>query len=78
MRQGSQCESVFVDVLRLVKKRFDEIAAADIMGQVAKVTVAKRVIAHILNDAAPVSVSMGLDYICLRGVRIGAQQQLLD
>ena len=63
--QGSECEGILVDVLCLVKERLDEIAAADIMGQVAEETIAKRVIAHVLNDAAPIRISMGLDHIFL-------------
>ena len=62
-------ESIFIHVLGLAKKGHDEVAAADIMRQVAEEPASKRVIPHILDNAA--SVSIGMRLLQLGGGRRG-------
>src|SRR5258705_3148370 len=57
---GTDRESVFVQILGVSQQSDDEVAAADIMCQVAKEYAAVRVVAHILNDGAAVRIAVRL------------------
>ena len=69
MREGSYGESQFVDRVSILKLPNNEIAGSDIVGQIAEQTFAERVITHILNSRAAVSVCVRLDQ--LLGCRAG-------
>src|SRR5579872_7330777 len=56
--QATEGKRVLVDVLRLVKQRLDEIAAANIVREVREEMVAERIIAHVLDDAAAIGVGV--------------------
>ena len=54
--ERAEREGVLVDVLRIAYQRFDEIAGADVVQQVAEEMAAERVVAKVLDDAAAVRV----------------------
>src|SRR2546429_5903283 len=69
MRERTDGEGVFVDILSVSQKRVDEVAVADIMREAAEKGAAVRVVAHILNDGAAVGVGLGPAQILLGCLR---------
>jgi hypothetical protein len=63
MRQSAQGKCVFIQVFGFCEKRKDEIAASDIMGQVAEEFAAKRIVTHVLDNRAAINIRMGLQEI---------------
>src|SRR5260370_74280 len=59
VRHSAEREGVFVQILGIAQQNYHEIAAADVMRQVAEEHAAVRVVTHVLNDGAPVSVTVG-------------------
>src|SRR2546429_2346134 len=78
MRERTKRKGVFRSVLRVVQQRPDEIAAANIMRQVAEKWAAVRVVAHILNNGAAVRIGLRPAQVLLRSLRILFQKQGLD
>src|SRR5436853_2733661 len=50
VRECTEGESVLVDILSICEQRLDEIAAADVMREVAEKGAAVRIVAHVLKD----------------------------
>ena len=73
MRQRSQREGVLIDVGRFVQQRGDKFSATNVVHQVAEILAAAGIVAHILNQAAAVSVGMCLAQIF--GGRVGKPRQ---
>ena len=59
--QRSQREGQFVQRLRFANQVQDEISGTHVMHQVAEELAAKRVVAHVLDDASPVGTGVRLD-----------------
>ena len=78
MGEGAECESVFREILRIVQQSLDEIAAADVMREIAEERAAVGIVAHVLNDGAPIGVGLRAAQIFLGGLRKFSQQQRLD
>ncbi len=66
VRQRAQSESVFIDVTGVVEQGLDEIARPDIMSEITEQAAPERVVAHVLDDAAPVCIS-----VCISQLRHG-------
>ena len=66
MRQRAQRECILVQILRLANQVENEVAAADVVRQIAVELAAERIIAQILNDASAVGVSMRLGQLIRR------------
>ncbi len=58
--QRAQSECIFVEVLRFADQGHDEIAAADVMREIAEKVAAERIISQVLNDATPIRVGVRL------------------
>ena len=78
MGQRAQGEGVLVKIARLPHQRHHEIAAADVVHQVAEQPAPERVVAHVLHDAAAVGVSVGFGQLVRSGGGIERQQHRLD
>src|SRR5260370_3344472 len=78
MSQGTQREGVLVHIPGLANHGRDEVAAADIVRQIAVECAPKRVVAQILNNASPISVSVGLAQLIARTSWKSLQEQWLD
>ena len=78
MRERTKRKGVLCQVLRVVQQRPHEIAAANIMRQVAEKWAAVRVVAHILNNGAAVRIGLRPAQVLLRSLRILCQKQGLD
>ena len=76
--QRAQSECIFVQVLRFADQFRDEIAAADVMGEIAEKAAAERIISHILNDAAPIRVSVRLLQLLRRRSGKPFEKQFLE
>ena len=66
MRQRPQRECILVEVLRLSNQVQYEVAAADVMSQIAVKRAAERIISQILNDASAVGIGVRLSQL-IRG-----------
>src|SRR5260370_14642792 len=60
IRKGPQGKRIFVYVGCIVNQSDDKISTADVMNEVAEFLAAERIIAHVLDHATAVGVSMGL------------------
>ncbi len=60
VRERADGEGEFVGGLRVVEKREDEVAGADVVGEVGEELVAEGIVAEVLNGAAAVGVAVGL------------------
>ena len=58
VRERAQRKGIFVGILAFSQQLQDKISGANVMGQVAEVFVAKRVVAQILDHRASVGVGM--------------------
>ena len=75
VRQRAKRKGIFVRVRRLAQKRFDEVARAHVVHQVAEELVAERVIPQILNDRPAVGVGARFVHLCGRRARISLLNQ---
>jgi hypothetical protein len=64
MGERAERERVLVQIARVANDRFNEIAAAHVVQQVAEEMAAERVVAEILNDRAAVGVLTRLPQVC--------------
>src|SRR5215212_8444720 len=63
MSQRPEREGILVGVARLGYQGFDKVTAPDIVREVAEEFGGKRVVAHVLDDAAAVSVGISLSQL---------------
>jgi len=71
MGEGAEGEGVFIEVaigFGVAEVRLNEIAAADVMREVAEKMAAVGVVAHVLNDGAAVGEGVGFAEIVGRGI----------
>ena len=73
VRQCSQSESILIKVLGFADQVEDEIAAADVMCQIAEELAAERIIPQILNNASSVGVC-----VCLRQLFRGGSRKSFE
>ena len=66
VRQRAKGESVFVQVSGVVDEIDDEVSAAHVMGEIAEVLVAERVVTHVLYQRSAIGKGVRLFQI-LRG-----------
>src|ERR1051326_1892751 len=78
MSHGAKSKRVFIAVFRFLEKVENEIAASNVVHQVAEELAAERVVAHVLNDASTVGIGMRLYQISGRGARESTQKQRLQ
>jgi hypothetical protein len=78
MGERADGESVLRNVFCISQESQNEIAAADVVCQIAKKGAAVGVVAHVLNDGAAVGVGLRPAQILLRGLREFFQEQRLD
>src|SRR5260370_30135915 len=78
MGERADSESVRIEIFRLAQQSLDEIAATDIMREVAEKGAAIRVITHILNNGAAVSVALRPAQIFFGCLREFFQEERLD
>jgi hypothetical protein len=60
VRERADSEGELIGSLRVVEKRENEVAGADVMGEVGEELVAEGIVAEVLNGAAAVGVAVGL------------------
>ena len=60
VRERADGEGQLVGVVRIAEEVDDEVAGADVVGEVGEEEVAEGVVADVLNDAATVGVGAGL------------------
>ena len=60
VRERADGEGEFIGSLRVVEKRENEVAGADVVGEVGEELVAEGIVAEVLNGAAAVGVTVGL------------------
>ena len=76
MRHGSQGEGVFIGIARIAQEGSNEIAAADVVGQVAEEFVIKRIVAEILNSATAIGIGVSLAQLrCSDGGEAGFEER---
>ena len=68
VRQSAVGERQVIQTLRLLEKRRHEVSAAHVMDEIAEKLAAERIVAHVLYDAAAVSVGMSLKQIVVAGL----------
>src|SRR6266853_1488292 len=78
VRKRAEGERVLNDVFGVPQQRKDEIAAADVMREVAEEGAAIWVVAHILNDRAAVSVGLRPAEILFGRLREFLPEERLD
>ena len=66
VRQRAQGKGVLVGILTLREQLANEIAAANVVHQIAEFDAAKRIVAKILNDGAAIGISVRLREFGLR------------
>jgi hypothetical protein len=74
VREGSDSEGEIVSVLGIAQEAEDEVAGADIVGEVGEEWVAKGIIAEVLDGAAAIGVGMGHPELLFREVRKAPEQ----
>src|SRR6266568_125474 len=78
MRQRAKRECIFVDIVALAQEFEDEIAAANVMDQIAEFFAAERIVTKILDDGAPIGISMGIAYLIVCESWVTREQERLD
>ena len=58
--EGAESESIFIEGGGIAEKRFDKIAGAHVVDEIAEKMAAERIVAEILNDRAAIGVRMSL------------------
>src|SRR5947207_14925007 len=76
--QRSECKRELVYVLRIVQQRDHEITAARVVDQVAEELAPERVVAHILNNGAPISIGMRFNQLVRSSIGEMLQQERLQ
>src|ERR1035437_579963 len=75
VRQGSQGESVLVDVLAFEQQLTNKVSAPDVVHKIAELPAAERVVAEILDNGASVRVGVGILNLVFRQSRIALEQE---
>jgi len=75
MAERADAEGKFVEVVDSLIRFGGEVAAADVVGEVAEEFVAERVVAEILDEAAAVGVGVGFDEFVRSGVGIALKEK---
>src|SRR5713226_3040218 len=75
VRQSAERECVFIQVLRIADQRLDEVAAANVVHQIAEEMTAVRIIAQVLNDRAAKGEAMSLAQFVGSGVWKALEEQ---
>jgi hypothetical protein len=76
--QRAECKGVLVKRLGVANERDNEIAAADVVRQIAEETAAEGLIAHVLDDASAVGEGVRFNQLLRRGRGKTLQQGLLE
>ncbi len=76
--ERAQGKRVFIERSGIAEQGQDEIAAADVVQEVAEEMAVVRVIAEVLNDGAAVGVSFGFAQLVGCGVGKAREKQRLD
>src|SRR5580700_3129439 len=71
-------EGQLVDVVRFVNQVGDEVAGADVMGEIAEEPVAKGIVARVLDGGSAIGVGASFTKLGGRGVGVAAEKQRLD
>src|ERR1700733_3692539 len=66
MRERTERECIFIQILGVPQECFDEIGASNVMYQVAEKMAAMRIISEILNDCPTVGVPVSLPELIVR------------
>src|SRR5258708_3150526 len=75
VRQGAESKGVLVLVLALFEHRQHEVAASDVVNQVAELHASKRIVAEVLDDGATVGKGVSLLDLFFRQPGIFLEQQ---
>src|SRR5208283_3135493 len=75
VRKRAQGESVFVGILTLQEHLSDEIAAANVVQQVAEFHAAERIVAEVLDDGAAVGIRVRLLELVFRERRESLEEE---
>jgi hypothetical protein len=78
VREGTECKSIAVEVLGVAEQCEDEVATANVVGEIAKEVAAVRVVAEILDDGAAVGVSVCFFEFFRGGFREALKEQRAD
>ena len=78
MRERSDGEGELIHGAGIAQHGGDEIAASDIMSQIAEVLLAEWIVTDVLNHATPIGVSMGLFQTRFGGPRVALQKKRPD
>src|SRR5689334_14038703 len=78
MRQRSQRERIFVQVLRFPNQVEDEVAAADVVCEIGEQLRSEWVVTHVLSDAAAIRISMRFHELLRRCIRKTLEEQSFD
>src|SRR5689334_3374958 len=58
MRERAQCECVFIEGLGIRNEGLNEVSGTGVMRQVAEISVAVRIVTHVLDDRAAIRESV--------------------
>src|SRR6185369_17810765 len=75
MRQRAQGEGVLVNILTLAQQFQHEVAAANVMHQIAELYAAEGIVAQVLDDGAAIGVGMRLGDLLFRESGIALQKE---
>jgi hypothetical protein len=78
MRQCAQSEGVFVYIGGVAQQGGDEISGANIVLKIAEMFLAKRIVAHVLNQASTIGEGVCLQEIVGSGAGKALQQHGLN
>src|SRR6185369_1993641 len=78
VRERTQSERVFIEILRFSEQRFDEVAASYVVHEVGEELASERVITHVLNNRAAIGVSVRLSQLLGGRMRKPFQQHWFD
>ena len=78
VRERAQRKGIFIGILAFSQQLQDKVPGADVMGQVAEILVAERVVAQILNDRATIGIGMRFVKLVFGKFRKALQQERPD
>lgn len=78
MGEGAESESIFVDVRGVTDHLHHDVTAAYVVHEIANFLVAERIVAHVLNDATAIGVSVGFFELLRSQVGKFLQEKRLD
>src|SRR5947209_10986902 len=70
MRQRAQGEGQFIDVMRVAQQLGNKVSAANVVNEITEELVAKRIVAHVLDEASAISIGVSFAQVLCRGLRI--------